>query len=66
MIGVPNRKIAKMLTVVSKQLDYEHIVIVSSEDGMDEVSLSAPTHVFEIRDGKETSFVIDPDEYGFN
>lgn len=65
LIGVPNKEIAKKLRAVAKQLDYEHVVIVSSTDGMDEVSLSAPTHVFEIRDGKEKEFVIDPKNYGF-
>lgn len=65
LIGVPNKEIAKSLLAVAKQLGYEHLVLVSSEDGMDEVSLTAATHVFEIRNGKEKEFIIDPKDYGF-
>ncbi len=65
LIGVPNIDAAKKLIAVGKQLGYKHLVLVTSIDGMDEVSLSAVTHIFELQNGKEKEFIIDPKEYGF-
>jgi anthranilate phosphoribosyltransferase len=65
LIGVPSKDAAKQLIAVGKKLDYERLVLVASDDGMDEVSLSASTYVFEIENGQEKEFIIDPKEYGF-
>ena len=40
-------------------------MVVHSEDGLDELSLAAPTHVAELRDGAVRSFVLDAGELGF-
>jgi anthranilate phosphoribosyltransferase len=37
---------------------------VSSEDGLDELSVSAPTRVVELRDGRIDSFTLAPEEAG--
>ena len=65
LIGVPSKDAAKKLLAVGKKLHYERLVLVTSDDGMDEVSLSSSTHVFELKNGQEKEFVIDPKEYGF-
>lgn len=65
LVGVPTVDAAKKLLAVGKKLGYEHLVIVTSEDGMDEVSLSAPTYLFEIKKGKENMFVLDPQGHDF-
>ena len=64
LTGVPNEEIAKKLTSVSKQLGYKHLLIVTSEDGMDEVSISSKTQAFEIRGEKVKKFTIDPAKLG--
>jgi anthranilate phosphoribosyltransferase len=66
LIGVPNIDVAKKLIMVGKKLGYKHLLIVTSADGMDEISISAKTHAFELKKGKITKFFIDPTEYGFN
>lgn len=38
--------------------------IVCSEDGLDEISISAPTHVAELKDGKIRRFVVTPEDAG--
>ena len=65
LIGVPNIEIAEKLIQVGKQLGYEHLVIVTSEDGMDEISISEKTKVYELKKGKIKQFVINPQDYGF-
>ncbi len=65
VIGVPTVDIAKKLIKVVKQLEYQHVLLVTSEDGMDEVSLSAKTHLFELKNREEKHVILDPKKYGF-
>src|SRR3989344_272489 len=62
--GVPNKTIAKTMAEVATGLGYEHLLIVTSEDGMDEVSTSALTHVYELRGTDTQEWTIDPSGYG--
>src|SRR2546423_14383589 len=39
-------------------------MVVHSHDGLDEISVSAPTHVCEVRDGSVRSYEITPSEVG--
>lgn len=47
LIGVPDEKIAEKLTLVSKKLGSKHVVIATSEDGLDEISIGGKTTLFE-------------------
>lgn len=64
VIGVPNIAIAKKLAQVAKKLGYAHLCMVSSKDGMDEVSTTAPTHLFEVKKNRVTSKVLTPQAFG--
>ena len=66
MIGVPNQEIAIKLLKASKELGYRHLCVVVGGDGMDEVSLTTTTRVFENKNGNVSSFVIDPKTYGYH
>jgi anthranilate phosphoribosyltransferase len=65
MIGVPNQDIAKKLIKVGKKLGYRHLMIITSKDGMDEVSLSDKTYIFELKNNIIKKFTIDPEKFGF-
>lgn len=65
IIGVPNLEIAKKLAEVGKKLSYERLLIVTSEDGMDEVSISSKTIIFEINKQSIKKTVVDPQDFGF-
>ncbi|MDO8552336.1 MAG: anthranilate phosphoribosyltransferase [bacterium] len=65
LVGVPNLALAEKLAEVARELEYKHLLIVTSEDGMDEVSISAPTHVFEITERHVKKYAIDPAKLGF-
>ena len=40
-------------------------MVVHSEDGLDELSLGAPTHVAELRDGVVRTYALDASQLGF-
>ena len=65
VIGVFDRDLVEPLARVLGELGSEHVLVVHSEDGLDELSLGAPTHVAELRDGAVRSFVLDAGELGF-
>ncbi len=65
LVGVPNVAIAKKMAEAAKELGYEHLLIVTSDDGMDEISLSAKTHGYEVRGTTAEPITIDPEEFGF-
>lgn len=65
LVGVPNIQIASKMAEAATQLGYEHLLIVTSDDGMDEISLSAKTHGYEVRDTTAEPITIDPEEFGF-
>jgi len=64
LLGVPNLGFAKTLAKVAKKLDFEYLLIVTSEDGMDEITVSGKTHAIEIRGEKAREFEINPEDYG--
>jgi anthranilate phosphoribosyltransferase len=45
-------------------LGTEHALLVSSEDGLDELSISAPTYVVEVRDAEISRYSVSPEEVG--
>ncbi|MDO8561336.1 MAG: anthranilate phosphoribosyltransferase [bacterium] len=65
LVGVPNADIAKKMAKAATKLGYTRLLIVTSEDGMDEVSLSAKTRAYEVRGKSLRTFIIDPKKYGF-
>jgi len=49
---------------VLKQLGSRHVMVVHAEDGMDEISISAPTRVAELKHGEVHSYTVTPDDFG--
>ena len=64
LLGVPNIKIAAKLAKVAVKLKFEHLLLVSSEDGMDEITTTAKTKIFEIKGNKIKYFTISPKLFG--
>lgn len=65
LVGVPSVEIAETLAKVGKALGYDHLLIVTGEDGLDEISISSTSTVFELKDNSVKQSVIDPVSYGF-
>jgi len=66
LMGVYDRKLVEPLAQVLANLGVVRGVAVSGSDGMDEVTLTGPTHVCEIRFGELTSYDITPEQFGFS
>lgn len=65
IIGVPSIELAEKLAKVASNLDYEYLLIVTSEDGLDEISLSSATHIFEVKSNKIKKMIINAKDFGF-
>jgi anthranilate phosphoribosyltransferase len=64
LIGVYEKPLTRLLAEVLQQLDGEHIWLVHSADGTDEISLAANTYVAELKDGRITEFEIEAADFG--
>lgn len=49
---------------VLQALGSEHVLVVAAEDGLDEISIAAPTHVGELKNGKTQQYTIMPQQFG--
>jgi anthranilate phosphoribosyltransferase len=65
LIGVYDRKLCRPMVEVLQRLGSEHVMVVHSEDGLDEISLAADTHVAELKDGEISEYTLRPEELGF-
>ncbi len=64
LIGVFARDWLGPMAMVLSQLGTERAWLVHGSDGLDELTTTGISHVAELRDGKVTSFEIDPQEAG--
>ncbi len=49
---------------VFQALGSRHVLVFHSEDGLDEISIGAPTRISELHDGQVRDWVLDPRDYG--
>jgi anthranilate phosphoribosyltransferase len=64
LLGVYDEYLVEPLAQVLSNLGVRRGMVVYGKDKLDEISLSAPTRVCEIRDGWFKSFVIAPEDFG--
>jgi len=65
LIGVYEKRLTRLLAEVLQQLDAEHVWLVHSADGLDEISLAAKTYVAELKQGVMREFEIQASDFGF-
>jgi anthranilate phosphoribosyltransferase len=64
LIGVYDDKLCGPVAEVLNRLGAEHVMVVHSEDGLDEISAAAPTLVVEARDGDISEHRLVPEDLG--
>ncbi|MEA3314474.1 MAG: anthranilate phosphoribosyltransferase [Campylobacterota bacterium] len=66
LIGVFNKEYVIKMAEALTQLNTKKAMVVSSADGMDEISISDVTYCAFVERGKVNEFTLDPREYGFD
>ncbi|MDR2028406.1 MAG: anthranilate phosphoribosyltransferase [Treponema sp.] len=65
LLGVYDEDLIEPMARVLSNLGVKSALVVYGQDGLDEISMSAPTSVCEVREGRFKSYVIEPEEFGF-
>jgi len=65
LLGVYEPELLEPMAKVMCNLGVKSGMVVHGQDGFDEISLSAPTTVCEVRDGFIKSYFITPEQFGF-
>ncbi|MBV1871870.1 MAG: anthranilate phosphoribosyltransferase [Gammaproteobacteria bacterium] len=66
VIGVFDRQLVPTIAAVLQSLGSNHVLVVHSADGMDEISIADKTNVAELKDGQISEYVIQPEDYGLS
>lgn len=61
LLGVSDEQLAQPMGEALLELGSQHVVIVHSEDGLDEASIAAPTRVYDFRPDSQRQFTITPE-----
>ncbi|BCD60431.1 MULTISPECIES: anthranilate phosphoribosyltransferase [unclassified Nitratiruptor] len=64
LLGVFDKEFVPKLAEALKELGAKKALVVSSEEGMDEISISGKTYVAELNNGHITYYEIAPEDYG--
>jgi len=63
LLGVFSKELVEPLAKVLANLGSHHVMVVHAEDGMDEISIGAPTFVAELKDGDVKTYTINPEDF---
>ena len=64
LTGVAVPGLGETVAHVLNLLGAEHAVVVHGQDGMDEISVCAPTQIHEARGGEVRAYTIEPEQFG--
>ncbi|MGH8502743.1 MAG: anthranilate phosphoribosyltransferase [Gammaproteobacteria bacterium] len=63
LLGVFARRWVEPLAKVLHNLGGRHVLVVHADDGLDEISIAAPTYVAELQDGQIRTYTIKPEDF---
>lgn len=66
VMGVYDGSLLRPIAEVLQQLGSEHVMVVHSDDGLDEISIAAATRVAELKDGQITEYRITPEDFALS
>ena len=64
VIGVYSPDLCRPVAEVLQNLGSERVLVVHSDDGLDEISIAAATHVVELDGGEIREYDIEPEDFG--
>jgi anthranilate phosphoribosyltransferase len=65
LMGVYDKRWLEPMAHVLKNLGSQHVLVVCAEDGLDEISLAAPTSICELNQGVIENYTLTPEQFGF-
>ena len=63
VMGVYDKDLVEPIANVLKGLESRHVMVVHSEDGLDELSIANETHVAELKDDHVSTYTIHPNDF---
>ncbi|MFC3283037.1 anthranilate phosphoribosyltransferase [Litchfieldella rifensis] len=63
VLGVYDAALVPLMAEVLKRLGSRHVLVVHADDGLDEISLAAPTRIAELKDGEIREYTIAPEDF---
>lgn len=64
VVGISDRAFQDRIAAALAGLDAEHALVVSAADGTDEIALTSPTRILEVRNGEVREWTVEPDQLG--
>jgi anthranilate phosphoribosyltransferase len=64
VVGVASMMMIDLVAHALQELGTEHSFVICGKDGVDEISISAPTAIRELKKGEITSYTISPEDVG--
>ena len=64
LIGVFSKHYTKVLAEAAAKLGETHVIFAHGEDGLDELSVTGPSYICEVKDGDLKESAISPEEFG--
>lgn len=66
VVGVYSVELVEKLAEALSMLGLHRAMVVHGSDGLDEITITGPTRVAEVRDGTVKSYEVTPEEFGMN
>jgi anthranilate phosphoribosyltransferase len=64
LLGVYSKELQMPVAEVLRELGSDHVLVVHSEDGLDEISIADTTSVVELNNGQIDQYTIEPELFG--
>ena len=66
LLGVFEKRLVRIHCEVLKNLGSSNALVVHGFDGLDEISLTSPTYISELKNDNIKDFIFDPKDYGYD
>ncbi|MBI4807628.1 MAG: anthranilate phosphoribosyltransferase [Nitrosomonadales bacterium] len=64
VLGVFHPDLVGIQARVLQRLGSRHVLVVNGSDGLDEITISGPTNVAELKDGQVNEYTVTPEQFG--
>ncbi|MGE5703469.1 MAG: anthranilate phosphoribosyltransferase [Clostridia bacterium] len=64
LLGLYDVKLLPVIAEVLGSLGVKRALVVAGDDGLDELTVTGPSHIAELRDGVVTQYTIEPEQFG--